>query len=300
MTRIVSIFNALSALVCAIPFMFGGVLAYWGLIGLEHGDYSAIVLGVAMSAASAAIWAASVYGSRRLKERGRFLAAFVAAVPILIVAPLAFAVFASSHGSAAPLPTAYARPKISRPLWEACAYPLDMQSHLNVEKLTSLIDSGKIGGADLAQALEDRGCIRESFADDALAIADYSKALALDPNDAEIYFVRGRTYGNARQYALALADYDSALRLTPNDSETYYRRGHLFEDGQHEHEKAVADYNSSIRLEPDNPAAYEMRAVAYENLGRNEEAAADKETAKRLAAAPSSPVAAKRAAGEWE
>jgi tetratricopeptide (TPR) repeat protein len=187
-----------------------------------------------------------------------------------------------------------------RPLWQACAHALDMNSHLNIEKLTSLINDGKVTDVDLERAYKDRGCIHESFAEDTQAITDYSKALALDPNDAEAYFIRGRTYGNARMYTQALADYDATLRLAPDDSETYYRRGHIFEDALHEHAKAVADYTASIRLDPGNPAAYEMRAISYSNLGRKVEAAADSETGKRLKESPSNPIMIKRAAGEWE
>jgi tetratricopeptide (TPR) repeat protein len=188
----------------------------------------------------------------------------------------------------------------SRPLWQACAHALDMNSHLNVERVTALIDNGKVTGADLERAYKDRGCIHEFLAEDTLAIAGYSKAVTLNPDDAEAYFIRGRTYGNARRYAQALADYNAALRLAPDDSETYYRRGHLFEDALHEHNKAVADYTASIRLDPGNPAAYEMRAIAYFNLGREADAAADRETGKRLKASPSNPIPIKRAAGEWE
>lgn len=187
---------------------------------------------------------------------------------------------------------ALSQSQVHRPLWQACARALDMNSHLNIEKLTSLINDGKVTGVDLERAYKDRGCIHESFAEDTQAITDYSKALALDPNDAEVYFIRGRTYGNARMYTQALADYD--------DSETYYRRGHIFEDALHEHAKAVADYTASIRLDPGNPAAYEMRAISYSNLGRKVEAAADSETGKRLKGSPSNPIMIKRAAGEWE
>src|SRR6202012_3765932 len=118
-----------------------------------------------------------------------------------------------------------------RPLWEACRAALDMNAPMNVEGLTAEIESGSLQGAVLAAAYENRGCIYESQADDTLAIADYSKVLALDPQDAAAYFLRGRTYGNGFHYAQAIADYDAALRLAPDDAETYYRRGHAYEEG---------------------------------------------------------------------
>jgi tetratricopeptide (TPR) repeat protein len=279
--------------------VFGIVIAWVGLLGTEHGDYSGINFGAFLSAATVVIWVLSVRFSRRLSDQLPRIATFIAAGPVLLVAPFALALFMSSHRDES-LPTAYARPRLTGPLWQACRHPLDQQSHLNSDKLTTLIDSGKLNGADLRQALEDRGCIEEFLADDSMAIADYTRAIKLNPNNAALYFLRGRTLVNSNKYEDALTDYNSALRLAPGDAETYYRRAHVYEFFLHDHAKALADYDASIRLDANNPAAYHGRALVHLNLGHGDAAAADEAKAKRLLDAPSNPIASKRAAGEWE
>ena len=211
----------------------------------------------------------------------------------MILVPLAMLACIAMEGRAAAAE--------KHPLWEACRAALDINSAMTVEKLTDAIDSGRLRGAALAAAYENRGCIAESQARDADALADYSKVIVLEPNDAEAYFLRGRTYGNGFHYAQAIAGYDAALGLAPDDAETYYRRGHAHEEGRHDHAAAISDYTASLRLDPDNPAVYHMRAIALDNAGRKAEAAADRAAEKKLVAAlPASVRFAKRQAGEWE
>lgn len=297
--RSVTSLNVLSGLACALPFGAGLITVRLGLLGVEHGDYSGISAGAFICAVSAILWTLSFRFSRRKSTQRPGLAACIAGGPLLLIAAIPSAIWLSSHRDSK-LPTAYARPSIPGPLWQACAHPLDRQSNLNAEKLSRLIDSGSIGGADLKQALEDRGCIYEFLAADSMAIADYTRALSLDSQDAALFFIRGRTLGNSQRYQEALVDYNSALRLAPGDAETYYRRGHVYEFYFHDHDKALEDYDASIRLEPNNPAAYEDRALVYSNLHRSADAAADKAEARRLRASPLNPIAKKRAAGEWE
>jgi tetratricopeptide (TPR) repeat protein len=48
----------------------------------------------------------------------------------------------------------------------------------------------------------------------------------LDGEDlAEAYVNRGNAYRNMRQFAQAIQDYDQALKLNPEDAETFYNRG---------------------------------------------------------------------------
>jgi len=49
-----------------------------------------------------------------------------------------------------------------------------------------------------------------------LALADYSKAIELDPNKPVYYNNRGNTHNKLENYDLALADYSKAIELDPN------------------------------------------------------------------------------------
>lgn len=81
------------------------------------------------------------------------------------------------------------------------------------------------------------------------AIADYSKAIALNENSAFAYFCRGFTYEYLGQYSQALEDYNKAIKIDKNDW-----------------------------------ALYDSRASLYEMLGETQKAAADRITAKKLLA----------------
>jgi len=52
------------------------------------------------------------------------------------------------------------------------------------------------------------------------AIADYTQAIRLDPNDDEKYNDRGAAYYNKGDFDSAIADFESALRINPNNSYT--------------------------------------------------------------------------------
>jgi tetratricopeptide (TPR) repeat protein len=57
------------------------------------------------------------------------------------------------------------------------------------------------------------------------AIADYDRAIRLDPNNPFPYNGRGSAYDGKKDYARAIADYDQAIRLDPKYAKAYYGRG---------------------------------------------------------------------------
>ena len=73
------------------------------------------------------------------------------------------------------------------------------------------------------------------------AIADYNKALELDPKDATAYNNRGFTYDNKGDYDKAIADYDAAIRLNPEYARAYNNRGFTY-DKKGDYDRAIADY----------------------------------------------------------
>ncbi len=106
------------------------------------------------------------------------------------------------------------------------------------------------------------------------AIADYTRALQLDPEFAWAYIERGNAYGELQQYDKAIADYDQALTLDPKDTRAYRNRGNAYYVLQ-QYDKAIADYGQALTLDPESALAYSMRGDAYGELRQYDKAIAD-------------------------
>jgi tetratricopeptide (TPR) repeat protein len=81
------------------------------------------------------------------------------------------------------------------------------------------------------------------------AIEAFTSVIALDPNDAHAYNIRGITYSYKGQYDRAIEDYNKAIALDPNDFGTYFNRGNAY-DNKGQHDRAIDDYNKAIELDP--------------------------------------------------
>jgi tetratricopeptide (TPR) repeat protein len=63
-----------------------------------------------------------------------------------------------------------------------------------------------------------------------LAIADYNKALEIDPKGISAITYRAILYNNTQQFDLAMADIDKAIELEPNNSYPYYLKSKLLKE----------------------------------------------------------------------
>ena len=63
------------------------------------------------------------------------------------------------------------------------------------------------------------------------------------------------TYCKKRNYDKAIADYSEAVRIDPNNAKAYYDRGLAYRSNG-KRDKAIADFSEAIRLDPNNAAAY--------------------------------------------
>jgi tetratricopeptide (TPR) repeat protein len=69
-----------------------------------------------------------------------------------------------------------------------------------------------------------RGSIYSDLKDHDHAVADYSKAISLDPNNDELYVYRGWEYSAKGDYDRAIADYSESIRLNPEDGDNRPRK----------------------------------------------------------------------------
>ena len=78
------------------------------------------------------------------------------------------------------------------------------------------------------------------------AIADYSRGVEINPQDADAYNNRGSAWQAANKASQALADYSRAIELDPDNFLYYFNRGGLHSKlGQLP--QALADLDVSIR-----------------------------------------------------
>jgi tetratricopeptide (TPR) repeat protein len=105
-------------------------------------------------------------------------------------------------------------------------------------------------------------------------IADYTKAIELDPIDITSYNNRGLAFERIKEYTKAIADYTKAIELNPIDAIYYNNRGDALY-GKKEYDKAIADYTKAIDLNPEYVNAYSNRANVLHEQNKYDEAIAD-------------------------
>jgi len=98
---------------------------------------------------------------------------------------------------------------------------------------------------------------------------------------ALVYCKRGDAYSNLRKYQPALADFDRALELDPNYTAAYLRRGNVYQELK-EYRSALVDFDHALELDPNYTAAYFSRAIIYWKLKEYQSALADLDSLVKL------------------
>ena len=126
-----------------------------------------------------------------------------------------------------------------------------------------------------ARVFNNRGlAYAETKASYDLAIADLTKAIQIDPNFAEAYNYRGYVYNLKDSSDVAIADCTKALQINPNYANAYHNRG-LAYDKKGSYDLAIADYTKSIQINPDDAESYYTRGLAYTQKESYDQAIAD-------------------------
>jgi lipoprotein NlpI len=102
-----------------------------------------------------------------------------------------------------------------------------------VDIVSKSIDSGRLKGDDLAEALCTRAETLSDLGKPEEGMKDAQQAVKTSPNFGRAYTCRASLYFNQRDYLRSIADYNKAITLGENTDHTYYRRGHArFYSGQ--------------------------------------------------------------------
>ena len=126
-----------------------------------------------------------------------------------------------------------------------------------------------------------RGFSKYEYGDNEGALSDLSKAIELNPNDAEFYFNRGNVYNITERFELAVVDYSSALKLKSDYPEAYNNRGASYGNINKLNE-SLDDYNKAISLNPKYAEAYFGRGLTRFSLYDKDGACNDWLFAKKL------------------
>lgn len=112
------------------------------------------------------------------------------------------------------------------------------------------------------EALVNRGNVYVLKNELGFAIADYTHALELDSLNAEAYFRRANVRYLEGEYEAALADYNEALEIDSTHAEIYFNRGNAY--GRiNDHINAIEDYTRTLDIDSLHTKAYYNRAAAY-------------------------------------
>ncbi|MCB9453778.1 MAG: tetratricopeptide repeat protein [Anaerolineaceae bacterium] len=98
------------------------------------------------------------------------------------------------------------------------------------------------------------------------AVADLTAAIEIEPENPELYVLRGQMYLYLYEWDEVLADYNAAIELDPDYPDAYFYRGILYysilQTGQELRPEAWADFQHYLELAPAGTHADEAARYA--------------------------------------
>jgi tetratricopeptide (TPR) repeat protein len=124
------------------------------------------------------------------------------------------------------------------------------------------------------ECIHCRGCIYSGIRNYSAALADFAKAIELQPENSLNYFMRGRIYFDLQNYPAAQADFTKVIELQPEDGDAYHLRGRVYFEIQN-YPAAQADFTKVIELRPEDGGAYHWCGRVYFQMQNYSAALAD-------------------------
>ena len=145
------------------------------------------------------------------------------------------------------------------------AFTKKVTSAIGINESELVLEPGKSAEYYMSLAEKTRNDYRA-------AIKYYLMALALEPNNANLYEHIGWTlYNNFRKYDIALEAYESAIKIKPNEAKYHIMRGAIL-SVMDKNEESLLAYEEAIKLEPKNDNHYEQKGYLLFKMGEYEEA----------------------------
>lgn len=137
-----------------------------------------------------------------------------------------------------------------------------------LEACDTLLAQEGLGEESRADLLAARGRVHHRLGADSRALADYSAALDLEPNDSYALYNRAIIYTRMGDLQSSIEDFDATLALRPDNQEAYLNRGLAFLDTGRP-DKAIDDFTALYEGNPDHPYALANRGIAYAWMGND-------------------------------
>ncbi|MBD2567887.1 tetratricopeptide repeat protein [Anabaena lutea] len=102
------------------------------------------------------------------------------------------------------------------------------------------------------------------------AIESYNQAIAIKSDYYEAWYNRGLTLRTLRRYEEAIESYDKAIAIQPDQHEAWYHRGDALRNLQR-YEESIESYDKAIAIKSDYYEAWYNRGIALRTLQRYEE-----------------------------
>jgi tetratricopeptide (TPR) repeat protein len=178
----------------------------------------------------------------------------------------------------------------SRDDWIKCLSGAKIRSDERISSCTAALAARTDYAEATRRAYYNRGTAYFANGDLEAAVADFSQAVQLFPNDAQAYQARAAAYQRRRDFDLAIADDTRVIEINPKSSTgyayyTYYAYAHradVYAD-EGNFDRSIADSSKAIEIDPKLKFAYCIRGHAYVAKGEVEPAIADFNQAIQLA-----------------
>ncbi|MEI6669426.1 MAG: tetratricopeptide repeat protein [Acidobacteriota bacterium] len=127
---------------------------------------------------------------------------------------------------------------------------------------------------DDAVALLGRGRTRLNLRRPEDALADLNRAVALAPITPGVFQARALVYVGLKDFRAAIADCTRAVELAPDDQIAWASRGWSYVQLRN-YRAAIDDYTQALQLKPDDLVARNNRGYAYQQLDNRDSALRD-------------------------
>lgn len=186
---------------------------------------------------------------------------------------------------------------------------------------SAVVASARVNAEQRVEALITRGVLRAEGGQDARAVADFGRALRIDPDNIQALLERGWVHQGRGAYEAAVRDYDAILAVYPNFPLALQRREEALSgeagafrveidrlsqeiaqspnnaallnnrcwvraiNGQ-ELQEALADCDQALRIRPNSANVLDSRGLVNYKLGNFDAALADYDAALGIEDAP--------------